>query len=179
MPESGGENPSGDDRSSAKHPARPIPNLEAVPRLSCAWTGKLRQAEGVWLSNMFRIPPTLQHCSDPYVYSQDSALLRSDVTMSSIPLRCQPVLQIPSNAHICHRFLYRLVCWSTGKGALNLLYAALTDTPSGVFVSSCEIRECDFPSMSCFWVADWKRKGTGRGLGPRRARGLEIKHGMI
>ncbi|KAJ7195865.1 hypothetical protein C8J57DRAFT_1645636 [Mycena rebaudengoi] len=30
-------------------------------------------------------------------------------------------------------FLYRLVCWSTGKGALNLLYAALTDTPSGVF----------------------------------------------
>ncbi|KAJ6581908.1 hypothetical protein B0H19DRAFT_520509 [Mycena capillaripes] len=38
-------------------------------------------------------------------------------------------------------FLVRRVAWTTTKGALNLVYAALKPTPSGAYISSCEIRQ--------------------------------------
>ncbi|KAF8216851.1 hypothetical protein K438DRAFT_1558795 [Mycena galopus ATCC 62051] len=39
-------------------------------------------------------------------------------------------------------FLVRRVAWTTTKGALNLVYAALKPMPSGAYISSCEIRQC-------------------------------------
>ncbi|KAJ7656358.1 hypothetical protein DFH06DRAFT_1199339 [Mycena polygramma] len=38
-------------------------------------------------------------------------------------------------------FLVRRVAWTTTKGALNLVYAALKSTPSGAYISSCEVRQ--------------------------------------
>ncbi|KAJ7464509.1 hypothetical protein FB451DRAFT_1263697 [Mycena latifolia] len=38
-------------------------------------------------------------------------------------------------------FLFRTLAWSTAKGALNLLYAVLSPTPPGAFISSCETRQ--------------------------------------
>ncbi|KAJ7030695.1 hypothetical protein C8F04DRAFT_1112788 [Mycena alexandri] len=37
-------------------------------------------------------------------------------------------------------FLIRRIAWSTTKGSLNLVYAALKPTPSGSYISSCELR---------------------------------------
>ncbi|KAF7356338.1 hypothetical protein MVEN_00966100 [Mycena venus] len=38
-------------------------------------------------------------------------------------------------------FLVRRVAWTVTKGALNLVYAVLKPTPSGAYISSCEIRQ--------------------------------------
>ncbi|KAJ7180956.1 hypothetical protein C8R46DRAFT_1345135 [Mycena filopes] len=37
-------------------------------------------------------------------------------------------------------FLVRRIAWTTTKGSLNLVYAALKPTPSGSYISSCELR---------------------------------------
>ncbi|KAJ7464629.1 hypothetical protein FB451DRAFT_442808 [Mycena latifolia] len=39
------------------------------------------------------------------------------------------------------KFLVRRVAWTVSKGALNLTYALLKPTPSGAYISSCEIRQ--------------------------------------
>ncbi|KAJ7151331.1 hypothetical protein C8R43DRAFT_1190765, partial [Mycena crocata] len=38
-------------------------------------------------------------------------------------------------------WLLARLAWTTEKGALNLLYAVLTPTPPGVYISSCEVRQ--------------------------------------
>ncbi|KAJ7509844.1 hypothetical protein B0H11DRAFT_1791322 [Mycena galericulata] len=37
-------------------------------------------------------------------------------------------------------YFVNLLAWTTAKGALNLLYAVLTPTPPGAYITSCEVR---------------------------------------
>jgi hypothetical protein len=39
------------------------------------------------------------------------------------------------------RFVYTRIGWSSAKGSLNLLYAALKPTPPGAYISACRIRQ--------------------------------------
>ncbi|KAJ7117720.1 hypothetical protein C8R44DRAFT_626852 [Mycena epipterygia] len=45
---------------------------------------------------------------------------------------------LPLNAVI---FVVRRLGWPTSKGALNLLYAVLSPTPPGAYISACEVRQ--------------------------------------
>ncbi|KAJ6530073.1 hypothetical protein DFH09DRAFT_994706 [Mycena vulgaris] len=38
-------------------------------------------------------------------------------------------------------FFYHTIAWTITKGALNMLYAVLSPTPPGAFISACEVRQ--------------------------------------
>ncbi|KAJ6581906.1 hypothetical protein B0H19DRAFT_929440 [Mycena capillaripes] len=46
-----------------------------------------------------------------------------------------------TDQYFLHRFILMRLGWTTAKGALNLLYAVLTPTPPGAYISACEIRQ--------------------------------------
>ncbi|KAF7345670.1 hypothetical protein MVEN_01586700 [Mycena venus] len=53
---------------------------------------------------------------------------------------CVSDLMREHNYNAFVQFVYTRIGWSSAKGALNLLYAALKPTPPGAYVSACKIR---------------------------------------
>ncbi|KAJ6472051.1 putative short-chain dehydrogenase [Mycena sanguinolenta] len=54
---------------------------------------------------------------------------------------CVSELMREHNFNAFVTFVYNRIGWSSAKGSLNLLYAALKPTPPGAYISACKIRQ--------------------------------------
>ncbi|KAJ7327586.1 hypothetical protein DFH08DRAFT_884806 [Mycena albidolilacea] len=54
---------------------------------------------------------------------------------------CVSELMREQNYNTFVTFVYTRIGWSSAKGSLNLLYAALNPTPPGAYISACRIRQ--------------------------------------
>ncbi|KAJ7135795.1 hypothetical protein C8R44DRAFT_729350 [Mycena epipterygia] len=50
-------------------------------------------------------------------------------------------------AAISRSYLFRAIAWPVSKGSINMIYAVLSPTPPGAYISSCEIRQP--PAWTC------------------------------
>jgi hypothetical protein len=72
--------------------------------------------------------------------------------------------------------------WTTAKGALNLLYAVLTPTPPGAYISAGEIRQYGYFYLLFFRLTVFLKAvilDSEQGRPPRTEAGLERDAGCL